>query len=82
MGEAVIAALITGVLSLAGVLITLASRRAGFGELQKLRSELGQARLALTELRGEAERYRAAYLGLLELTQDLLEKSDQPGLRP
>jgi hypothetical protein len=44
------------------------------GELQKLRAELSQARLALTQLRGEAERYRAAYLGLLELTQELLEE--------
>lgn len=76
MSEAVVVALITGILSLAGVLVTLFSRRAGSGEVQKLRAELRQAQLALTQLRGEAERYRAAYSGLLELTQDLIEKPD------
>lgn len=74
MGEGVVAALITGVLSLTGVLITLASRRTSAGEVQKLRAELAQAQLAVTQLRGESERYKAAYSGLLELTQGLLEE--------
>lgn len=74
MSEAVVAALITGVLSLTGVVVTLASRQASSGEVQKLRAELSQARLVLTQLRGESERYKAAYLGLLELTQGLLEE--------
>ncbi len=68
------AALITGGLSLTGVVVTLASRRASSGEVQKLRAELSQAQLVLTQLRGESERYKAAYLGLLELTQGLLEE--------
>lgn len=78
MGEAVLAALVTGVLSLAGVLVTLVSRRAEAGEVRRLHAELGEAQAALAQLRGEAERYRAAYLGLLEVTQGLLEGSDEP----
>ncbi len=74
MSEGVVAALITGVLSLTGVLVTLASRRTSAGEVQKLRAELSQAQLAVTRLRGESERYKAAYSGLLELTQGLLEE--------
>lgn len=71
MSEGIVAALITGVLSLVGVLITLYSRRsrAGVQEVRRLRSELGQLRL-------EAERYRTAYEGLLELTCNLLRGDD------
>ncbi len=80
MSEGVTAALITGALSLVGVLITLLSRRLDGGEgqkvdEQKLRGELEQARRTAAQLRVEAERYRTAYLGLAELTQELLEKS-------
>lgn len=71
MSDGVIAALITGLLSLAGVLATLYSRqsRAGVQEVRRLRSELGQLRL-------ETERYRTAYEGLLELTCNLLRDGD------
>lgn len=67
MSEGVMVALITGLLSLAGVLATVFSRRtrAGVQEARRLRAELGQAKL-------EAERYRTAYEGLLELTCNLL----------
>jgi uncharacterized protein YlxW (UPF0749 family) len=86
MSEGVTAALITGVLSLAGVLITLFSRRLGGSEgrkvdVQKLRGELEQAQRTAAQLRAEAERYRTAYLGLAELTQELLEEQS-PGKRP
>ncbi len=79
MGEGVVAALVTGVLSLTGVIITLASRRTSADEVQKrevqkLRAELAQAQLAVTQLRGESERLKAAYSGLLDLTQGLLEE--------
>lgn len=66
MGETVVAALITGALGFLGVLFTLFSRRAEAGEAERLRTELKGAK-------AEAERYKAAYLGLLELTQDLFE---------
>jgi len=74
VSEAVLAALVTGVLSLVGVLVTLASRRAEAGEVARLHAELGEAQAALAQLRGEAERYKTAYLGLLEVTQGLLEE--------
>lgn len=73
MSEVVWAALITGGLSLIGVLVTLASRRAGAG-VGRLEAELSKAQAEIAELHGESERYKAAYLGLLELTQGLLEK--------
>ena len=79
MSEGVTAALITGVLSLAGVLIKLLARRLGGSkgrkvDVQKLRADLEQARRTAAQLRAEAERYRRAYLGLAELTQELLEE--------
>ncbi len=67
MAETVVAALITGALGFLGVLLTLLSRRAEAGEAERLRTELRSAK-------AEAERYKAAYLGLLELTQGLLEE--------
>ncbi len=72
MNEIVVAALITGVLGFLGVLLTLLARRTEADELARLRAELSGAR-------AEAERYKAAYLGLLELTQGLLE---EVGRRP
>lgn len=86
MSEGVMAALITGALSLVGVLVTLLSRRLGRGEgckvdVQKLRGELEQTRRTAAQLRAEAERYRTAYLGLSELTQELLEEQS-PAKRP
>ena len=66
MSEVVVAALITGALGFLGVLLTLLSRRAEASEAERLRTEL-------EGVRAEAERYKAAYLGLLELTQGLLE---------
>lgn len=85
MSEEVTAALITGALSLAGVLMTVLSKRLGGcelekPELQKLRDDLEQARRTAAQLRAAAERYRTAYLGLSELTQELLEES--PAKRP
>ena len=74
MSEVVWAALITGGLSLVGVLATLASRRVGAGKVKLLETELGEARAEIVQLHGESERYKAAYLGLLELTQGLLEE--------
>ena len=67
MSEVIGAALITGALGLVGVLLTVASRRTDRFETERLRAELKDAR-------AEAERYKAAYLGLLELTQGLLEE--------
>ena len=67
MHEVVVAALITGALGFLGVLLTLLSRRTEAGEAERLRSELKGAK-------AEVERYKAAYLGLLELTQGLLEE--------
>lgn len=86
MSEGVTAALITGALGLAGVLITLFSGRLGGGkrrnvDVQRLRDELEQAKGTATQLRAEAERYRTAYLGLAELTQELLEEQS-PAKRP
>lgn len=82
MSEGATAALITGALSLAGVLITLLSRRLGGSErrkvnVQKLRAELEQTRHTTAQLRREVERYRTAYLGLSELTQELLEEQSR-----
>ncbi len=74
MSEVVWAALITGGLSLAGVLVTLASRQVASGKAELLEAELGEARAEIAELHSESERYKAAYLGLLELTQGLLEE--------
>ncbi len=74
MSEVVWAALITGGLSLTGVLVTLASRRAGAGKVERLEAELAEAQAEIAELHGESERYKAAYLGLLELTHGLLEE--------
>lgn len=74
MSEVVVAALITGGLGLTGVLVTLASRRAGGERVGRLEAELGEARAEIAQLHGESERYKAAYLGLLELTQGLLEE--------
>ena len=74
MSEVVWAALITGGLSLLGVLVTLASRQVESGKMELLEAELGEARAEIAELRGDSERYKAAYLGLLELTQGLLEE--------
>ncbi len=72
MNEGVVAALITGLLSLAGVLATLFARRTRVEthEVRHLRAELAQVRL-------EAERYRTAYEGLLELTCNLLRGDDE-----
>ena len=67
MGEVVIAALITGALGFLGALLTLLSRRTETSETERLRTELRGAK-------AEAERYKTAYLGLLELTQGLLEE--------
>lgn len=75
MSDTVAAALITGTLSLVGVVLTLA--RAGRGEVARLQRELGQAQRSVAQLRAEAERYKAAYLGLLELTQGLLEEREK-----
>ncbi len=82
MSEGATAALITGALSLAGVLITLLARRLGGSErrnvdVQKLRGELEQTRRTAAQLRREAERYRTAYLGLSKLTQELLEEQSR-----
>ena len=74
MSEVVWAALITGGLSLAGVLMTLASRRAGAERVERLEAELAEAQAEIADLHGESERYKAAYLGLLELTHGLLEE--------
>lgn len=73
MGE-IFAALITGGLGLVGVLVT-AFRRRGMGEAERLKGELERAQSALSELREEARRYRAAYEGLLEVNRELLERS-------
>lgn len=73
MSETVLAAVVSGVLSLLGVVVTLLARRAGVGEVRRLRAELGRKESAAAQLRLELERYRAAYVGLLELTQDLLD---------
>ncbi len=67
MGEIVIAALITGVLGFLGALLTLLSKRKEVDEAERLRAELRGAQ-------AEAQRYKAAYLGLLEVTQGLLEE--------
>ena len=67
MNEVVVAALITGVLGFLGVLLTLLTKRAETREAERLRTELKGAK-------AEAERYKTAYLGLLELTQGLLEE--------
>lgn len=72
MGE-VLAALITGGLGLTGVLVT-AFRRQGAGEAERLRGELERTQSAVSELREEARRYRAAYEGLLEVNRELLER--------
>lgn len=72
MSEGVIVALITGLLSLAGVVVTVASKRTQAGALRRLERELGEAKKSVAEARGEAEKYRSAYLGLLEVTQELL----------
>ena len=72
MGE-IIGAAVTGGLGLVGVLVTL-SRRRGAGEAERLRGELERAQAALTDLREEARRYRAAYEGLLEVNRELLER--------
>ncbi len=74
MSEVVWAALITGGLSLIGVLVTLASRWAGAEKVERLEAELAKAQTEIAELHGESERYKAAYLGLLELTHGLLER--------
>ena len=74
MSEVVVAALITGVLSLTGVLARLVSRRVESGKAKLLQAELDEARAEIIQLHGESERYKAAYLGLLELTQGLLEE--------
>ena len=72
MGE-ILAALFTGGLGLTGVLVTV-YRRGGAGEAERLRGELERAQNALSELQGEARRYRAAYEGLLEVNRELLER--------
>ncbi len=69
MSDIVMAALVTGLLSLTGVLVTHAVRATGGREARRLRVELGQARL-------EAERYKTAYEGLLELTCNLLRADE------
>lgn len=74
MSEVVWAALITGGLSLTGVLVTLASRWGGAERVERLEAELAEARAEIAELHGESERYKVAYLGLLELTHGLLEE--------
>ena len=75
MSDSVAAALITGVLSLVGVGLTLV--RAGRGEVARLQRKLDDAQRSVAQLRAEAERYKAAYLGLLELTQGLLEEREK-----
>jgi hypothetical protein len=77
VSDGVWAALITGLLSLAGVLATLISRRTQGSSLQRLRRELEEAKRAQVQLRVEREKYRMAYLGLLEVTQGLLDKPEQ-----
>lgn len=76
MSDGVWAALITGLLSLAGVLATLVARRTQGSSLQRLRRELEEAKRAQVQLRVEREKYRVAYLGLLEVTQGLLDKPE------
>ena len=72
MSEVIVAALITGGLGLLGIVLTLFRDRADKRETARLQTELGEAQIVLEHLRGESERYKAAYLGLLEITQGLL----------
>ncbi len=74
MSEVIVAALITGGLGFLGVVLTLLRRQVDERERARLHTELSDAQATLERLRGETERYKAAYLGLLELTQELLEK--------
>lgn len=76
MTEGVMAALITGLLSLTGVLVTVLSRRTQVGSLRRLERELSETKKMLAQRCTEAEKYRAAYLGLLEVTQELLENAE------
>lgn len=74
MSEGVIVALITGLLSLTGVVVTVFSKRTQAVSLRRLERELGEAKRGLSEARTEAAKYRAAYLGLLEVTQELMSQ--------
>ena len=72
MSEVIVAALITGGLGLLGIILTLLRDRADERKAARLQTELSEVRATLEHLRGESERYKAAYLGLLEITQSLL----------
>ena len=72
MSEVIIAALITGGLGFLGVVLTLLCRQVDERERARLRAELKDVQVTLEHLRSESERYKAAYLGLLEITQGLL----------
>ena len=72
MSEVIIAALITGGLGFLGVVLTFSRKGEDERERARLLAELAQAQGALGHLHGEAERYKAAYLGLLELMQEQL----------
>lgn len=74
MSDTVAAALITGTMSLMGVLLTLWRTRRD--EVARLQDELDDAQRDLAQQRAEAARYKAAYLGLIDLTQGLLEERE------
>ena len=77
VSEVIVAALITGGLGFLGIILTLfqgCAYKRDKNEAAQLRAELSTTRVQLERLHSEAERYKAAYLGLLEMTQELLEE--------